>query len=251
MKAISVPFVFALCLAGGIVFVGATATFANSLYMPDAASIQSMIDRTRDFSGGSQATTATYSNIAGGIAADVIWSTGTSSSSGSTSPNEFIARIALSHRYPIGSDGDGGDFESFDGICWLMRSDIPLVVTPFMQVYGSFDFYLANDNTYLYGPLRPGDVAIPADGQYHPVTFDWNMADLGSVLGPVPTADRGNVYENGFIVYGPVLQQDSGETVHSTFSVIAGVPEPASIILACVGGLAVVVRRNRAHRKFR
>jgi len=89
-------------------------------YTPAAAEIQSMFDRTGDFSGGAQASSAIATNVAGGVLLDITWSTG------APFINETFTRIARVQRFPPDDgDGDGGDLDAFDGVAWMMASSIP------------------------------------------------------------------------------------------------------------------------------
>jgi hypothetical protein len=71
------------------------------------------------------------------------------------------------------------------------------------------------------------------------VSIDWDM-----VGGAFPASDRTNVFEIGFQIFGPGLAQD-GSTAQSVIR-ITRIPEPASIGLACLGGLAFVALTRRA-----
>ena len=202
-------------------------------YSPTAAEIQSMFDRTADFSGGAQASSAIATNVPGGVLLDITWSTG------ARFINETFTRIVRVQRFPADDgDGDGGDLDAFDGAAWMVTSSIPLVgVKPFSQPYGSFNFY---EGTQDFG-CDPGVICIPANTPTL-VALDWNMVNFG---GSIPLAERGNIFEIGFQVFGPVLPQD-GSTIGSTL-LITAVPEPGSMIL--IGTGVLVLWRSRSQRK--
>ena len=104
-------------------------------YRPTAADIQGMLNRTGDFSGNAQASTATQSNVPGGIQMDVNWSTG------AAFVNETFTRQVRSQRFPDDNgDGDGGDLDAFDGVSWNFLSTTAVAVKPYSQDWDNFNF---------------------------------------------------------------------------------------------------------------
>jgi hypothetical protein len=227
--------VFAVAIA---VMLGVTANMAWAFppanpYLPTTAEIQSMFDRTGDFSGGSQASTTTKSDIPGGIQLDVSWSTGTAF------VNETFTRSVRVQRFPQDNgDGDGGDLQTFDGVSWNVLSDTAVAVKPYSQSWGNFNFQEGNQPSTGCGA---GVICVPAN-TLTPVSIDWNM-----VGGSFPAGDRTNVFEIGFQIFGPSLPQD-GSTARSLIMITTRVPEPTSIGLACLSGLALIGLRRPARR---
>src|SRR5687768_7031786 len=98
-----------LATAAVVILLGVLAPTAwayppSNPYLPAGTEIQSMFDRTGDFSGGAQASTTTKTDIPGGIRLDINWSTGT------PFVNETFTRSVRTQRFPENNgDGDGGD----------------------------------------------------------------------------------------------------------------------------------------------
>jgi hypothetical protein len=187
-----------------------------------------MFDRTGDFSGGSQASTTTKADIAGGIRLDIDWSTG------APAVNETFTRSVRAQRFAEDNgDGDGGDLEAFDGVSWSFLSDTAVAVKPYSQSWDNFNFQEGDQASTGCGA---GAICVPANTPTI-VSIDWD-----DVNGTFPGSDRTNIFEIGFQVFGPSLPQD-GTTAHSVITITA-VPEPA-----CMGALAVallgMLRRRR------
>ncbi len=87
---------------------------------------------------------------------------------------------------------------------------------------------------------RVGAICVPANTPTV-VEIDWN-----TVGGSFPSADRSNVFEIGFQVFGPGLPQDG--TTASSVVRISSVPEPTSLALFCASGMVVI---GLAHRRPR
>jgi hypothetical protein len=203
-------------------------------YKPTAAGIQGMLDRTSDFSGGSQASTNVKSDIPGGMQLDVTWSTG------AAFVNETFTRTVRSQRFPDDNgDGDGGDLDAFDGVAWLFRSDTPIAVKPYSQSWDNFNFQEGNQPTTGCGA---GVICVPGGNVPTVVSIDWNM-----VGGSFPAADRTNVFELGWQIFGPSLPQD-GSTARSIVRITTLVPEPGALALVSLTGVALIGLRNRRRR---
>lgn len=201
-------------------------------YRPGATEIQAMLDRTSDFSGGTQASTATTSNTANGIQLDINWSTGTAF------VNETFTRAVRSQRFPDDNgDGDGGDLDAYDGVAWLFESDTALTIKPYSQSWDNFNFQEGSQASTGCGV---GAICVPANIPTL-VEIDWN-----TVGGSFPNADRTNVFEVGFQIFGPGLPQDG--TTASSVVQISTVPEPTSLALLCLSGMTMI---GLAHRKRR
>jgi hypothetical protein len=225
-------FSIAVAVAIGLVAKTAWAFPPSNPYLPTAAEIQTMFDRTGDFSGNSQASVTTKSDITGGIQLNVTWSTG------APFVNETFTRSVRVQRFPEdNSDGDGGDLEAFDGVAWNVLSDTAVAVKPYSQSWDNFNFQEGNQADVGCGV---GVICVPANTPTT-VSIDWNM-----VNGAFPASDRTNVFEIGFQIFGPSPAQD-GTTIPSVIQITTRIPEPASIALALVGGCALLAafRRGR------
>jgi hypothetical protein len=222
----------ALAIVLGLAAQKAWAFPPSNPYLPTAAEIQSMFDRTGDFSGGAQSSTTTKSDISGGIQLNVNWSTG------APFVNETFTRsVRVQRLLEDNGDGDGGDLEAFDGVAWNVVSDTAVAVKPYSQSWDNFNFQEGNQPDAGCGV---GVICVPANTPTV-VSIDWNM-----VAGSFPAGDRTNVFEIGFQIFGPSLPQD-GSTAQSVIMITTRIPEPASIALALVGGCALLglVRRGR------
>ena len=233
----------ALILALGVVLsvVGKAWAFPPSNpYLPDAANIQSMIDRTGDFTGNSQASSQTHSNIPGGIQVNADFTTGASF------VNESFTRLVLTHQYGTGCCGDPalrGNLMGFDGVKWIMTSNIDLTVKPYTQTGTTFTFGEGTEPAQG-GTGGNGTFLVPGDGLPHAVSIDWNTINNfagGSIpLGP-GTGSRQDIFEHGFQIFGPSPAQDSGQHIAGIFTITsAAVPEPASIVMAGLGIVGLV-----------
>lgn len=218
-----------------VVLLGVSATAwafpPGNPYLPTGADITSMLDRTLDY-GPTQASTGMRMNRADGTGLDVhmTWSTGVAGT------NESFSRYVLSQRFPGNTgDGDGGDLDAFDGVSWMFLSDVPVVVKPYSQIYGTFAFYEGTQNT----GAGAGVIAVPANVPTR-VDIDWDEVSGGSI----PAAGRGNMFEVGFQVFGP--SPPSGQTVPGTLSITTLVPEPGAVAML---GLALVGLSGRARRR--
>jgi PEP-CTERM motif-containing protein len=193
-------------------------------YRPGAADIQGMLNRTGDFSGGAQASTATQSNVPGGIQMDVTWSTG------APFVNETFTRQVRSQRFPDDNgDGDGGDLDAFDGVAWNFLSTTAVAVKPYSQDWDNFNFQEGNQADAGCGA---GVICVPANTPTV-VSIDWD--NVGGAFG---AAARTNVFEVGFQIFGPGLAQN-GSTAQSRITITTLVPEPASMGLVLIGSLAL------------
>jgi hypothetical protein len=201
-------------------------------YLPGAAEIQGMLNRTGDFSGGAQASTSTQTNVPGGIQMDVNWSTG------APFVNETFTRQVRSQRLPEDNgDGDGGDLDAFDGVSWNFLSTTAVAVKPYSQDWDNFNFQEGDQASTGCGV---GVICVPANTPTV-VSIDWD--DVGGTFG---AAARTNVFEVGFQIFGPSLAQD-GSTAQSRITITTLVPEPTSVGLVLIGTLAAagLIRRRR------
>lgn len=185
------------------------------------------VNRTGDFSGNSQASTAVVSSLPNGLQVNASWSTGASF------VNETFTRIVLTQQYDgnYGGDGDRGDLDAFDGVSWVVTSDIPLTIKPYTQVGGTFQFYEGTQpgtNT-----ANAGEFGIPGGNVPTLVQIDWDTVNGGPIPDGSP-GGRGDIFEHGFQVFGPSPAQDSGEVIQSVFT-ITNVPEPTSLALGLFG----------------
>jgi hypothetical protein len=214
--------------------VGAGSAWAfppSNPYLPSASEIQSIFDRTADFSGNSQASTAVRSNIIGGTQLDITWSTGTAS------VNETFTRIVNTQRFQDDNgDGDGGDLDAFDGVKWNVISDTAVAIKPYSQDWDNFNFQEGDQASAGCGA---GTICVPANTPTM-VTIDWD--DVG---GTFDAAARTNVFEIGFQIFGPGLAQD-GSTARSLIMVTTAIPEPGTLAMASLAGIALV---SLAHRR--
>ena len=200
-------------------------------YLPAGGDIAGMLDRTGDYSGNAQASTGTRIPIldGSGVMVEMNWRTGTAG------VNENFTRYVLSQRFPDNNgDGDGADLEAFDGVAWNFLSTVPVLVKPYSQSWDNFNFQEGSQNL----GAGAGMIQVPANTPTL-VAIDWD-----EVGGSFPLADRTNVFEVGFQVFGPSPAQD-GTTVQGTMWVTTIVPEPGSF---CVAGLvmAALLARRRA-----
>jgi hypothetical protein len=232
MKCSQAKLSWLLALVVGLTAQTAWAFPPSNPYLPTVAEIQSMFDRSADFSGGSQASTTTKTDIAGGIQLDVNWSTGT------PFVNETFTRSVRVQRFEEDNgDGDGGDLEAFDGVAWNVVSDTAVTIKPYSQSWDNFNF---QEGSQPDAGCGAGSICVPANTPTV-VSIDWDMVGAS-----FPESDRTNVFEIGFQVFGPGLAQD-GSTAQSVITITSRVPEPASIALVLVGGCALLGlgRRNR------
>jgi hypothetical protein len=199
-------------------------------YQPTGSQIQGMLNRTSDFSGGAQASTAVRTNKAdgSGIILDMTWSTG------APFVNETFTRHVLSQRFPDDNgDGDGGDLDAFDGVAWMITSSTAVSVKPYSQDWDNFNFQEGNQAS----TCGVGFICVPANTPTI-VSIDWD--NVGGAFGP---AARTNVFEVGFQIFGPSLAQD-GSTASSRID-ISAVPEPGSLAVVVLSVLGVMGRRRR------
>ena len=244
----------ALILAVSIALGIASTAWAfppSNPFLPDAANIQSMIDRTGDFTGGAQASSQTHSNIPGGIKVNADWTTGGSGLFGGTA-NESFTRIVLTHQYPQDSGtGLRGDLSQYDGVKWCITSDIDLTVKPYTQTGTTFTFGEGTE-PQQGGTGGAGTFLIPGDGVMHMVSIDWNMVNNfagGTIpLGP-GTGTRQDIFEHGFQIFGPSPPQDSGQHVTSMFTITQWVPEPSTFVLAGLGAIGMFGLARRKYGK--
>jgi PEP-CTERM motif len=223
----------AMAVALGLTAGQAWAFPPSNPYLPTAAEIQTMFDRTSDFSGGSQASTTVATNKPGGIQLDITWSTGTAF------VNETFTRSVRVQRFlEDDGDGDGGDLDVFDGVKWNVMSDTAVAIKPYSQDWDNFNFQEGDQPSDGCGV---GTICVPANTPTM-VTIDWD--DVG---GAFDAAARTNVFEIGLQVFGPSLPQD-GSTQQSVIMITTAVPEPASMALAGLGGLALVGLMRRSRR---
>jgi hypothetical protein len=230
MKCRSATFAAAIAAALGLAAETAWAFPPSNPYLPTAAEIQSMLDRTGDFSGNSQATTSVLTNKPGGIQLNATFSTGTAF------VNETFTRIVKSLRFPDDNgDGDGGDLDAFDGVAWDVMSDVAVAVKPYSQDWDNFNFQEGDQPSTGCGV---GVICVPANTLTR-VTIDWD--DVG---GTFDAAARTNVFEVGFQIFGPSPPQD-GTTIAANIMITSAIPEPASVGLALLAGVAVSLMRRR------
>jgi hypothetical protein len=203
-------------------------------YRPTAADIQGMIDRTGDFSGNSQASTFQTMNTPEGVLINATWNTG------APLVNETFTRIVTAQRFPDDNgDGNGGDLDAFDGVVWSILSETAIAVKPYSQDWDNFNFQEGGQPSTGCGI---GVICVPANTRTL-VSIDWNM-----VTGTFGPAARTNVFELGLQIFGPSLPQD-GSAIKSAIRITTAIPEPASIALAGLGGVAVVAAFRNWHRK--
>jgi hypothetical protein len=236
MKCKVIKVTAAIAVVLGVAAETAWAFPPSNPYRPTGAEIVGMLDRTGDYSGNSQASTGvrTPKLDGSGVQANVVWSTG------APFVNETFTRYVLVQRFPSDTgDGDGGDLEAFDGVSWNIMSDTPVQVKPFTQTYNGFTYYEGSQN------LGSGAGVIPVPANTPTVvSIDWDEVGAGSI----PAANRGNIFEFGFQIFGPSVPQN-GSTVLSTMMITTTIPEPASIGLALVGGFALAGLGYRGRRK--
>jgi hypothetical protein len=232
MKFSAAQFAMVLSIVVGLWAETAWAFPPSNPYLPSPGEIQSMFDRTGDFSGNAQASTTTKSDIPGGIQLNVNWSTGT------PFVNETFTRSVRTQRFPEDNgDGDGGDLQAFDGVAWNIVSDTAIAVKPYSQSWDNFNFQEGNQADVGCGA---GVICVPANTPTV-VSIDWDMVGTG-----FPASDRTNIFEVGFQVFGPGLAQD-GSTAASVIQITSRIPEPTSLALTLLGGCTVLGfgRRNR------
>jgi hypothetical protein len=224
-------FAAALAVALGLVAETAWAFPPSNPYLPSAAQIQSMLDRTADFSGGAQASTSTSTNKPGGVQINATFSTGT------PFVNETFTRIVKSLRFPDDNgDGDGGDLDAFDGVAWNIMSDVAVAVKPYSQDWDNFNFQEGDQPSAGCGV---GVICVPANTPTK-VTIDWD-----DVAGTFDPAARTNVFEIGFQIFGPSVPQD-GSSIAAQIMITTAIPEPATFALAALIVLPLsVIRRRR------
>jgi hypothetical protein len=224
-------FAAALAVALGLAAEPAWAFPPSNPYLPSAADIQAMLDRTGDFSGNAQASTSTLTNKPGGIQLNATFSTGT------PFVNETFTRIVKSQRFPEDNgDGDGGDLQAFDGVAWNFMSDVAIAVKPYSQDWDNFNFQEGDQPTTGCGV---GVICVPANTPTR-VTIDWD--DVG---GTFDAAARTNVFEAGFQIFGPSPPQD-GSTIAATIMITTAIPEPTTIAMAFLVALPLSVLRRRS-----
>jgi hypothetical protein len=116
-------------------------------------------------------------------------------------------------------------------------SDTAVAVKPYSQDWDNFNFQEGSQPSTGCGA---GVICVPGN-TLTPVMIDWNM-----VGGSFPASARTNIFEIGFNIFGPGLAQD-GSSAKSVVMITTVIPEPTSIGLACLGGLALMglVRRRR------
>lgn len=203
-------------------------------YLPSAADIQAMLDRTGDFSGNTQASTSVATNKPGGVQLNIAFSTG------APFANETFTRIVKSQRFPDDNgDGDGGDLDAFDGVKWNVMSDVAIAVKPYSQDWDNFNFQEGDQASTGCGV---GVICVPANTPTM-VTIDWD--DVGGVF---DAAARTNVFEVGFQVFGPSPPQD-GTVVNAVVMITTAIPEPGTLALASLAACSLVgLAYRRRHR---
>ena len=175
-----------------------------------------------------------------GLQLDITWSTG------APFTNPTNSKVVGVWRFPSDNgDGDGGDLNAFDGVLWKMQqTGQAATIKPFTQTYGTFTFYEGTQAA----PGGAGTFQLPSDNSVNPVSIDWNMVNNGGSI-PLGNTGRDNIFETGFQIFGPDLPQD-GSTAHTTILLTnPNVPEPASLVLAFIGGLSLVGIAGRKLRK--
>lgn len=200
------------------------------------------IDRTLDFQGNQASSyTLTPKPDGSGFTMDITWSTG-DLLLGNATNTKVVSVWRFSNAGPPSGDGDGGDLDLFDGVKWcvtLMPNSEPLTIKPFTQTYGNFTFYEGTQpGTGGAGTFQPA-----ASGLMEMMSIDWNMVNNGGSIPPGSPSGRSDIFETGFQIFGPNLTQGiggPGEIRHSQLMITRWIPEPTSLALAGLGGLALI-----------
>ena len=200
------------------------------------------INRTLDFQGNMASNyTVTPKPDGTGFTMDIRWSTGTILAGNATNTKVVPVWRFSNAGAPTG-DGDGGDLDAFDGVKWcvtLMPGSEPLTIKPFTQTYGTFTFYEGTQpGTGGAGTFQPA-----ASGLMEMVSIDWNTVNNGGSIPAGSPSGRGDIFETGFQIFGPDLPQGfdvEGEVRFSQLMITRWVPEPTSLALAGMGGLALI-----------
>jgi hypothetical protein len=191
-----------------------------------------MFDRLVD-NAPSQASSVVFTDVPGGVQLDITWSTGY------VGFNEDFTRIFPVVRY---NAANAGNLLAYDGIKWcvsVLPGSEPVTFQGYTQPSDDWAFYEQGTEG------NPVQFAGPADGSMIMPFINFNESFTNGAAS-IPLASRAAMAETGFQIYGPAIPQadielgEVPELRHSTLVFSVWVPEPASVALLGLGGLAMV-----------